>query len=256
MEQLTILVGILNCVVEWILLMAVDRFSGLPTPGWKKVAASVATGAHGAVCLLPGAGFLADPAWRWGLLLMLGLMLYGSYPKMLPRLAVMLLLNFGVEGFQQLTDQTQLLAFALAGILIAMLCVFCFHDSQGNRYVSVVLYLGQRRMELTALVDTGNTLRDPITGEGVLIVSHKVATALTGLTRQQLASPLETMEAGILPGLRLIPYHSIGCDNGMMLAMRFDKAMIGGKERDLLVAFAPAGLGKEGTFQALAGGIL
>ncbi len=256
MEQLTILVGILNCIVELILLMAVDRFSGLPTPAWKKIAASALAGLHGAFSLLPGTACLAEPVWRWGLLTVLGLMLYFRESKCLARLALMLLLNFAVEGFQQLTDQSQLFSFALAGVLVAMLCVFCFRDAGSQRYIPVVLQLGDRRMELTALIDSGNTLRDPITGEGVLIISHKAAYTLTGLTRQQLAVPLETVGKAGISGLRLIPYHCVGCDNGMLLAMRFEKAKIGGKEKDLLVAFAPAGLGKEGTFQALAGGIL
>lgn len=256
MEKLILVVGSLNFVVEFILLMAVDRLSGYPSQRWKKLTAAAVAGLHSGLCLLPEFSSLGSVLCRWGLLLGLGLFMYAFRPKLLPRLALMLLLNFAVEGFQQFADQDQLLSFASAGVLVAMICVLCFREGVSGRYVEVELSYQGKWLRLTALADTGNTLRDPISGDPVVIVSDKVAFQLTGLTRQQLAAPLETMEEHLLPGLRLIPYHCVGCDNGMLLAMRFPQAKIGGKDKDLLVAFAPAGVGKEGTFQALAGGIL
>ncbi len=256
MEKLVWIVGVFNAVVEFILLMAVDRLSGYGTSRWKKVLSAATTGLHGAVCLLPGYEFLREPWWHWGLLLALGTLLYYRGGKTVARMLIMLLLNFGVEGFQRLADQQDMIAFATAGVLIAMICVLSFRDAGSQRYFEVELCYEGKRISVTALADTGNTLRDPVTGVPVMILSSKMAFVLTGLSKQQLAKPLETMESGCLPGLRLIPYHCVGCDNGMLLALNLKGCKVRGKEKDLLVAFAPAGLGKEGTFQALAGGIL
>ncbi len=256
MQELALVVGLFNFIVEYILLMAVDRLSSYPTPIWKKAVVAAVSGVQGGLCLMPGFAFLGRSLWRWCVLAGLGLFLYLRGGKKLARLAIMLLLNFGVEGFQQFASQNQLLSFAAAGVMVAMICVLCFRDSTSQRYLSVELRYADVKLDITALADTGNTLRDPVTGEGVLIVSHKVAHQLTGLTRQQLVRPLETLTAQPIPGLRLIPYHCVGCDNGMLLALRLPGCKIGGKEKDLLVAFAPAGLGKEGSFQALAGGVL
>ncbi len=256
MEKLVLVVGILHFVVEYILLMAADRLTGFSATQGRLLLVALVASAHGGLCLIPGLGFLGGAIWRWGLLLGLGLWLYGYRGKGIARLAVFLLLNFGIEGFQLLADENQLLCFAAAGAMVAMVCVLCFRDGGSQRYLATELNCQGVRLEITALADTGNTLRDPITGEAVLIVSHKVAFALTGLTKPELAKPLETMAAGKVKGLRLIPYHCVGCDNGMLLAMRMPGCKIGGKEKDLLVAFAPAGLGKEGSFQALAGGIV
>ena len=115
------------------------------------------------------------------------------------------------------------------------------------------LYYGKKHLSLTALQDTGNTLRDPITGCQVLVVGADVARELTGLSYEQLRTPVESV--GALPGLRLIPYHSVG-SNSFMLAMRMQKVKIGKWQGSSLVAFAPEGLNAEGAYQALTGGIV
>ena len=120
----------------------------------------------------------------------------------------------------------------------------------------MTLRYGGKTASFTALRDTGNTLRDPITGEPVLVVSGEIGQTLTGLTQKQLSSPLETISSRPLPGLRLIPYHAVGNKGGLMLAMRFPGAMVGKKEQTVLAAFAAEGLGQNGMYQALTGGAL
>ena len=88
------------------------------------------------------------------------------------------------------------------------------------------------------------------------MVSGQIGEQLTGLTRHQLSSPLETMAARPLPGLRLIPYHAVGNSGGLLLAMRFPGAVVGKKEQTVLAAFAAEGLSNTGMYQALTGGAL
>lgn len=256
MEKLIYVVGIFHFIVAYILLMAVDRLSGYYCCYWKKLLFASISAIHGSICMIPQWSSLAQPIIRWGLLGIMGGLLYWRGGKLLPRLALLLLLNFGVDGFQRMASQDELLSFAAAGVAIAFICVFSFRDATSQRYISIELVYGSSHVSLTALVDTGNTLRDPVSGEPVLVISHKAAFQLTGLSRQQLSAPLETMEQAPISGLRLIPYHSIGKDNGMLLALRLPHCKIAGKEKTLLVAFAPTGLGKESSFQALVGGEL
>ena len=119
----------------------------------------------------------------------------------------------------------------------------------------VVLRKGKNVCRLVALRDTGNTLTDPISGQSVLVVGSEIAWELLGITRQQLHSPLETMASGKIPGLRLIPYRSVGCSAGMLLAAAMDEVIVDGQPSGALVAFAPQTIGKTETYQALAGGI-
>ena len=75
---------------------------------------------------------------------------------------------------------------------------------------------------------------------------------LTGLTQAQLRNPIDSL--GTIPGLRLIPYHSIGNEGGFLLALKLQNVKIGSWKGSSLVAFAPEGLNSEGTYQALTGG--
>ena len=256
MEQLVYVVGVFHLIVAYILMLAVDRLSGYSSSTWKKLLFACILGLYGSMCMLPRWKVLVKPVIRWGLLLLMGVALYWRRGKPFSRLALLLLLNFGIDGFQRLASRDELLSFAVAGVAIAFLCVFSFQDAPYQRYIAIELVCGDSHASVTALVDTGNTLRDPISGDPILIVSPEVAFQLTGLNQQQLIDPLTTMEQAPISGLRIIPYHSIGMDSGMLLALRLPGCKIAGKEKNLLVAFAPSGLGKESLFQALAGGEL
>ena len=91
-------------------------------------------------------------------------------------------------------------------------------------------------VQLTALRDTGNQLHDPISGKPVLVIGTEAACELTGLSATQLRTPLQTIQT--FPGLRLIPYRSVGNDGGFLLAKRFADVTIGERKQSALVAFA------------------
>ena len=86
------------------------------------------------------------------------------------------------------------------------------------------------------------------------MIAPEIASRLTGLTREQLRHPLETLGCQPMPGLRLVPYHSIGNGGSFLLAKRFEDVTIGGKKQSALVAFAAEGLGTGEIYQALTGG--
>ena len=113
---------------------------------------------------------------------------------------------------------------------------------------------GEKRLRLLALRDTGNTLKDPVTGKGILVADAQSAETLLGLTKAQLSDPVGTVESGILPGLRLIPYHTIDRSQGMMLGLWVKEARVGRQRGGVLVALAPEELSQDGSVQALTGG--
>ena len=82
----------------------------------------------------------------------------------------------------------------------------------------------------------------------------EAAEKLTGLTRDQLASPMETLMKRPVPGLRLIPYSAVGQPGGMVSGKRFQSVKLGQRQCSAGVAFAPDRIGRGEVFQALAGG--
>ena len=168
---------------------------------------------------------------------------------------VFILLSMALGGIAAGTGQQNILMLLLSVTFMWLLCGVSFRGSVGNReYIPVNLRWEDKEMNIIALKDTGNTLRDPLTGEQVLVAGADVAKTLLGLTGHQLRHPVETMAIGILPGLRLIPYRAVGQPGAMLLAVRFPSARIGKRQAQPLVAFAPEEIAKGEMYQMLAGG--
>ena len=248
-------VMVLNSLVDLLLLLGAGRLCGIKTKGKRAVLAAVVGGIYAGICLLPGFFFLGNLFWRLVFLLIMVAIAYGFNKSALRRGAVFIFLSLALGGAAYGMGRGGLVGLLLAGGAICFLCGVGLRKPVGSAaYLPVELTYGKQHLHLTALQDTGNTLRDPITGRQVLVVGADVAQKLTGLTQQQLQSPVESL--GQLPGLRLIPYHSVGNAGGFLLALRLKDVKIGAWQGSSLVAFAPECLGSEGAYQALTGGIV
>ena len=138
-----------------------------------------------------------------------------------------------------------------------MLCRVCFGQTVGGReYVPLTLTYGGKTASLIALRDSGNTLRDPVSGRQVLVVSGDIGQRLTGLTENQLQHPLETLAQRPIPGLRLIPYKAVGRSGGFLLGLRMEQVKVGNQITEAVVAFAAEDFGRGEVYQALTGGAI
>lgn len=251
------LVILLNFLVDDLLLMGTNRLSGFPAAPGRCALAALLGGVYGGACLIPGFRFLGNLLWRLVSLGLMGMMAFGLSRSAFKRSGLFLLLSLALGGAAVSLERGTFPVLVLAAAGIWLLCCLAFGGTAGGReYVPVQLIWGERTASVLALRDTGNTLRDPITGEQVLVLSGDVARDLTGLTEQQLRSPLETLAQRPLTGLRLIPYRAVGLSGGMLLGLRFDRVKIGSRETSAVVAFAPEGLGEGSMYQALTGGVI
>lgn len=251
------LVILLNFLVDFLLLLGTNRLAGFPLGGKRAAAASALGGLYSGACMMPGFRFLGNTLWRLVSLGLMALIAFGWNRSALKRGGVFVLLSMALGGIAMSFGKSDFLALVLAAAGVWLLCRVAFGGSVGGReYIPIAITYGENSVCLTALRDSGNTLRDPISGEQVLIISADAARKLTGLSEKQIASPLETLSQRPIPGLRLIPYRAVGQAGGMLLAMRFEHVKIGTREQSVIVAFAPEGLGRGEVYQALTGGAL
>lgn len=249
------LVMLLNFLVDFFLLLGTNRLAGFPSQPWKCTGAAVLGALYSGACLLPGMSFLGNILWRSVSLGLMGTLAFGWNPSALKRTGIFLLLTMAMGGIAQCLGRGDFLSLVLCGAACLLLSAVSFGGKIGGReYVPLQISLDGKTEDLIALKDTGNTLRDPVTGEPVLVIGGEVAARLTGLTQMQLQHPLETLASQPLSGLRLIPYHSIGNGGSFLLARRFSEVTLGGIRKSALVAFAAEGLGKGEMYQALTGG--
>lgn len=256
MEIYLDLVMLLNFLVDFLLLLGTNRLSGFPASPGRCALGALLGALYSGVCLMRGFHFLGNLLWRLVSLSLMAAVAFGCDRSAIKRGGVFLLLSMAMGGIALSAGRGEFTALVLCAGGLWLLCRVAFGGSVGGReYVPVVLTWGENTASVIALRDSGNTLRDPITGEQVLVLSAGVAEKLTGLTEQQLRKPLETLAQRPIPGLRLVPYRAVG-SGGMLLALRFDKVKIGSREQSAVVAFAPEGLGKGELHQALTGGAL
>ena len=155
-----------------------------------------------------------------------------------------------------------------AGVAIALspgLLIFSFslfwalfevllRGAAGNRereFLDVELRFLGRSAGFRALADTGNSLRDPVTDEKVMLVSPAALRAVFGEYDAlfSLSEPTEILSAAAgldaLRGrLRLVPFSAVN-SRGLLVAFRPESLTVGGEpRRDLLVALSPSASGE------------
>jgi len=247
------LIILFNFLVDFLLLLGTNRLCGYPPSPGRAALAALLGGIYGGACVLPGFRFLGNIVWRLISLALMAVLAFGVSFSALRRGLVFSFLSMALGGIVVCMGRGGFWPVLAAAALLALICRFGFRGKlDTNSYVPVELHYGDKHIQLTALRDTGNTLRDPVTGAPVLVIGAEAANQLTGLTVQQMKKPIESI--GAVPGLRLIPYHAVGNDGGMLLALKISKVKIGTWQGSSLVAFAPEGLHPGEEYQALAGG--
>ena len=246
-------VFLLNFLVDFLLLLAANRLCGFPVKAGRAAMGALLGALHAACCLLPGFYFLGHTLWRAVSLGCMSVIAFGASKSAMRRGLVFAFLSMALGGAVMGMGRGDFWGVVCSAATVCLLCFVGFRGQLGGTsYVPVELCYGDKRLRITALQDTGNTLRDPITGRAVLVVGADTAHALLGLTRSQLQNPIESV--GALPGLRLVPYRSIGASS-FLLAMKLKNVKIGAWQGSTLVAFAPESLSTEGAYQALTGGV-
>ena len=244
----------LNFLVDWLLLLGVNRLSGFP-PGYGRTAAAAAVGgSYAGMCLVPGFSFLGSALWRTVSLGLMSMTAFGMNPGALRRGALFVLLSMALGGLALRLESGNVPEILGCGLMLGGLCQVGFRGKAGGKqFVSLKITHGERTCRINALVDTGNTLIDPLTGEPVIVADAKTGEELLGLDRQAFADPPGTVTSHPEMGFRLIPCRTVGQSGALLLGLRCDDVRIGNREAGNMVAFSPVEFGS-GEYGALTGG--
>ena len=108
--------------------------------------------------------------------------------------------------------------------------------SKSKAYIPITVSLNNRKADIVALLDTGNSLKDPISQTPVIIVQFSAIKELLPEQIQKLFIKYKENNLDVVSAVmaetsnefkfRLIPYKSLGKDNGMLLGFKPDKVII------------------------------
>lgn len=257
MEIYLDVVIVLNFLVDFLLLLGTNRLAGFAQNAKRAALAAAVGGGYAALCLVPRLAFLGSIVGRLCCLALMAYIAFGRGKGALRRGILFVFLSMALGGIALGLGNGGFGAIVLAALGVSILCVLGFCGRAGQeKFAQVDIALGNRRLRLTALLDTGNTLHDSVSGMPVLVVDAESAARLLDLSPAELADPVATLTQKRNHRLRLIPYHAVGQTAGFLLATKVDELLIDGRQENMIVAFAPQRLGQGKAYQALAGGNL
>lgn len=255
MMRLILSVMGLTFLVDLLLLLGSFRLLGQPPGPVRIIPAALLDSLYTGICLVPGFRFLGSGIWTMAAFSLVIAVAFGIKKTAARGGMLFLLLKFALHGAAGLLGTGGTVSVILGAAGVGILFALGLQSSRlGTELIPVELNYGSRKLKVTALRDTGNTLRDPLTGERVLVAGAEMGQKLFGLTEGQLSAPADTLAAGLAPGMRLIPYRTVGQRGAMMLAMRLKDVKIGSWQGSALVAFAPQSFGENDGYQMLIGG--
>lgn len=272
---------LLNALVDYLLLLCAARLAGEPLKRLRFALGAVLGGGYAVAIFLPGLGFLERPACRLAAAVLMVLAAFWGSRRLGRQVLIFFALSCafagGVLAISMLGGRglslnrgviysgmdLKIVLLSAAGCYAALSLLLqnaVRHTSFTGELKAVRLELGERTVELTALTDTGNTLTDPVTGQGVMVAEGERLLPLFAVSQrpsvQELRDPAGALErlTGAGGHFRLLPYRAVGVDRGLLLAVRVDRAVVDGEDRGaMVVALSPTPVSDGGGYGALLG---
>ena len=276
-------VFLLNLAIDYLLLLCTARLAGAPLQRLRLALCSALGALYSVLVFLPWGSRLADMPIKIAVGILMACLAFRPVARCWRLVALFFLLSGALAGL--------LLALGLAlghpGVLFSrlyyakiswpillisasvMMVLIHLIFRQGARHgggelMTVIISIHHKERRITALLDTGNTLREPVSGRPVLVSDRS---ALCDLWPPDIASIIKSsespeekmvrlydMNAG--DGFSLLPFRSVGSPSGLLLAARSDYIKVGEKRYPrALVALAEGPLSDGGGYSALWGGI-
>ena len=248
----------LSLFTDYLLCLVTARFCGLRLRRWRYFAAAVVGGLYAVAVFLPGLAWLAHPLVELCAAGLMGLIAFGCEAQLLRCVAAFLAVSasFGGmawavalrQGSMPAPDLRLLAAVFVGSYLLLTLLSHTRRRRAREHRARVVLRLAGRRAAFYALEDSGNCLRDPVTGDAVMLASPSALAPLFPGQAELLAlEPVELLErAAALPGqqhrFRLLQCSSVA-GNALLAAFRPDVVEVDGEARPLLTAISAAAAG-------------
>ena len=244
---------LLNLLADYLVVLSAARVCSLKLKRIRYLLSALLGAGYSVLVLLPGFEFFAHPLSKLCCALLMAYIAYGSEREPLRCFGVFLGISALFGGLVwaaggSLPLKELILCFALSYALLS----FFFKDRASlpsKKRLEVELELGDKKAVFMALVDTGNSLTDPLSGSNVMVVCPQAVKPLFPEAASLLSLPAtELLEiSGQIPDLkgrfRLLPYKVVG-SSGLLAAFKADKIKLDGKEeRELLVALSPSAAG-------------
>lgn len=139
--------------------------------------------------------------------------------------------------------------------------------TKDNLFCNLIINLNKKTVKVTAIIDTGNMLKEPITNIPVIVIEHN---CLKGLIHKDILSNIDSILGGdfenvsediqneYMSKLKVIPYTTLGKQNGMLLGIMVKNIKIEQENNvknigKVVIGLYNKKLSKKGEYHALIG---
>ena len=258
-----------NLMIDYILLILTARLVGTDVRRLRVLAAAALGGAYSAMAAVIGMSFLGSAVYKIAMGIIMVLLVFWESRRIVRICLIFFALSAAFAGalmavltvsggglgdvtFGHVTFGVLALSFGVLYFVFSMVFRRITGHNVRGEMVDMEIGLGGRRVKVRALMDTGNSLREPVSGapvtvcalEAILPLFDRVTARLLENVRDPANALGELAGSGHgPPGFCLVPYNSLGRQHGMLLGFRPDVMLRDGVEiRGGMVAIAPEGL--------------
>ena len=141
--------------------------------------------------------------------------------------------------------------------------------SKKSMYCDIEIKLNEKIINTKAMIDTGNLLKDPITNTPVIVVERsllyeclpkEILNNIEKILGGDLDSVPENIKNKYINKLKIIPFSSLGKENGMLIGIKSEYIILKNSElqedkkiKNIIVAIYEKSLTKKGEYRALVG---
>ena len=238
------LLFLLNTLVDYLLLLITGRIAGIPLCRKRYWAAAVLGGGYSVLAIIPCLRtILASIPFK-----VLGWIAISAIAYGFSHQIIKLILLFGgtscslagvVLALANFFDMKYFIVHPLIVPCAAILFLLgnrIFHTAMQHNVSGTIfettLSIGGNTLNLPTLLDTGNCLQHPITGQPILVVSLHTLDSILPISlrhrfsQHNLTNPSDLSEfiRSTSPDLnpQLISYRSLGCSSGLLLTLQTD----------------------------------
>lgn len=258
----------INTAANYLILSATEKICDVSVSLPAKLTAASLGGIYSVMCAVPGFGYLTLAPIKLSAAITMLLIVFHRKAGFLRIALVFFAVSAAFGGLVYaagLSGVSVAPASVIAIFIIAWFTVSVVFRRTGKAdrapTVPISVTCFGRTADYTALVDTGNGLKDPVSGIGAAVISQDKIFSLFPKELIKLISGMPPAEAMLaLSGtkyagkFRLLPYSAVGVSGGMLLAFRPDNITVNGVTvPGMAVAISPTPVSDSGTYSALIG---
>lgn len=270
---------IINFIVNYLILLATAKVCAKRASRWRLALAAVIGSLYAVLSVLPDMDFLNNFLIMVVCAVIMVLIVYGGQQGLIRIGVIFFAISaaFGGAVFAvslitgsptdriTISFKVLIIAFGICyGVLSVIFARMGRLKSHGGTVKAVVTKAG-KRAEFLALIDTGNSLIDPLTGAGVIIseleplkplLTNEIQNILEDYSAESIMEVFERLGPyGKGYSFFLVPYTAVGIGSSFLIGFRPDEVVIGGaKKKKMSVAISPTCVSDGGIYTALING--